>query len=1035
MRIEQIKEKGYQRIKRQNTLHFNNKAANPTFKEINYDIYFKSVDNSANINKALIIPKKDVTFTGYWDIINKATKEGALKIASNIKSKSLTSNEKPKNLIQIASKSLEETLLPYITKFDNRIFLGLHKDISSLKKLYKNSEPKLAKKIEALEAVSGNKEKIEYLYTNFISNNFYTFASRDTTKGYTGFWAKTKKLGKRNLVDLGLSSLNIDIKGKTPTEKAKIFNELPREEKMKFVAATVKHWVKEVMPVELDNLNRNNVKHLQHNVINQNFMKTDAAGIKKDLTDILDNNGIEELESVNIGNKNLVDFWIDTIEGDKASIDFSPARKKRKLMEIIDSQEDFNKIYQATIEETNKTTEQIKNTQEAYENILKEPELDETGKEILKEYQNHQLFLSVVHGGAKNKKITNLEISAIKVIDELAGEKKTIAQQAKKNLFEPLKDVNYMSGTQNAEVHQSRMDAMVSILMDKVDYSSPEEIAKIKQHVEFLAENTQACDVDLEPLLDDMRKCVYENRLLGDYGSSRAQALEEWERSSYQNYKEDNFNYKISWEMAHGAYVRYLKSSMPDDLLMMLCKVEEAIKTNDSSAFPLWENLKSKINQLFEKNGKKWPDIKNPKKPVDETMVLIETKMKEQNKDIMSPWLDLVNTAEEHFTKVQTNNALDEAIRKINTTQEVLATKPSEPIQKVLEDKKLHFTQKNFIARYADDENIFKMLSQPAINKNEAINSLVSTENANKSLFEAISFNFRNNLTQEKVNQLPEYADSYLKVLGHDSTKLNNKQKYELLVQTPIEELDLASVSVQKNWSENFLSKVVSEKALEEVKKLDPGYNTGVMVKQLDKISIQMDGQQRTLSEIANNIDHFIDVYQKTSAAIYSKLSEMSSTLDGIHADTSNIKGNMRAMVFQSIQSTKNPVLKEQLQGLLSDADSMGFSDFMKNLDAKQQRYNDDHPFNAFCNILKESGIGQFMLPLGALAVDTFAPGVGSFCLVHGMTRIGGLIKNNLGPAVNTAIQCSNPKVGFAASLLTKNKFGAEISAKDMLSS
>ena len=303
---------------------------------------------------------------------------------------------------------------------------------------------------------------------------------------------------------------------------------------------------------------------------------------------------------------------------------------------------------------------------------------------------------------------------------------------------------------------------------------------------------------------------------------------------------------------------------------------------------------------------------------------------------------------------------------------------------------------------------------------------------------------------------------------------MSAEQKFQLLAKITSEELELASHAVRKHVEEKILAPAMSNAIQDKVRALDPWHNTAQMVVRLDQVSVQLAGQQHTLEEIAGDIDHFIDVYRKTSSQMigtmrsgFSEVSsavrdglgdvqrtmrdgfdgmqttmrtgfdgvqttmrtgfdgvqstmrsgfgemtstmrsgfgemsstmrsgfgEMSSTmregfgglstslsgiatsLEGIHADTSSVRTNIKASLYKSIHSTRSPVLKQHLQGLLSANDRMEVSEFIRTVDREQKRYPYEHPIRWANGFVKDNIIRPTLRRLPAMLLSTLFGG------------------------------------------------------------
>lgn len=780
----------------------------------------------------------------------------------------------------IFSDSLE-AILPDIRALDKLQKLGKYRDVQSVKVLYVGTKSTLT------ELSTQELAQAQYLYNGFAQNTLLTLA-KSGDKKFSVFWAKNKKLGGKNLVDFWLSSVGIKTNGRTYAEKAKLLNDLPDENKQSLVGKTVDYWVKEILPKQLNILNKNDIALTNSRQSGKNIFNEISSDRKNRLIKIINKEGIARFEQERKGSKSLVDFWIDTIEGNRSAKEYTLAQKKRRLFEIVNSDEDLAKIYKATLEENDEVLTHVRNVQKAYQNVIDDTELDKNSKELLNEYFNSQLFLEIVTGKAKDKKsITSLEVTAQSIIKNLQNEKNTNIQEAKSNIFEPLSDFNYISRNAESGDVQSKIQIVISILKDKINNSLPTEAEKTKKAL-------------------------------------------------------INFNNTIS----------------------------------------------------------------------------------SASRETESAWKQLLTEAQQYFESSQAKKTTDISLEQIYTIQRALEKDLPSEIRTALEDKTLNNAQKTFIAKYKDDNNLINLLKKPAVNRREDIENLIASEQLNNNVFDALSNEFRKNISPETIKAMPEMSDTYIKLLGREPSNMTNTDKYYFLSEIPNEELELVSKNIKKYWSENYLSKYMNDNILEKVRAVDAGYQSAQISKKLDNISIQLDGQQHTLLDISNNIDHFIDVYKVNSAETNANLSQMAKTMEDIHVDTSNIKTNVKAMLFHSIQSTSDPVLKKEMGELLQDADRMELSQFLQTVEYKQKLYEQDHKIQKVCGMLKQVA-GPALLIGGAMAAGPFAPALVPFLAAHGAPMFSSLISSGtISHALNTAIQCSGAKVGFMASLISGGRYG-----------
>lgn len=982
MRVAAITVQNYPKRNEQNFKNAN--YSTPIQKQDNYDIYFKSLEGITNANKSSIKTSKNVSFTGLLDNLHKVAGTALVPVEKD-------AGQIAKTVVHSSAQLLQETVLPAIeAKTEVLGALGHFGSVDSVKALYQETKPEIVVKLDALVAADeGNAARVGRLYQEFATGNLLTLAS-EGDKGYTGFWAKNKRFGRKGLVNFWLEKAGMNPKGKTPAQKAEMLNGIDPEEKQRLIGDTIEHWVETILPRDLDKLRKKDLKHLEAAAKEHPFVESETEDVRGKMLSMIESDGIEQFEAIQQGDKNLVDFWLDTIDGEGAAKDFSAAQKKRRLIEILESSEDLDKLRQQTIAEAGRTSEQIKRAQSACQNLIAESELDQASQELLQTYQDSQLFFQVAIGGAKNAtSVANLEASTQRLLAELAQEQTTMLKEGRTKVFNPLRDLHYLtSDPGNDNTVQSGANDLATILRDKIKTATPAEIVQIKQgiHIEpkvpeltLDLEKLKVLWADLEANINGYDglcawSCVkeapqrYQNAIDRAYAKLRelGRHASDGERSTCEH----------NIDVANENWIKHSKyEKVP---LKETTEFNRLLAENNPDIATHWETFRqfimSKLDAKRQSSGYFSSSAKEEESKLTQQLnafgkafELIPKRedLKIQALAIVPQWLKLVDVAQGHFEGVQVAEVLDRGLKHRRTVQKALAQKPPVEIQQALEAKTLTPVQKDLVARYAGNPHLRNLLAQPAGKYGEDISNLAALEQLNWSWFDSMSEQFRTHLSLDTVNKAPKITDIYVHALGVDPTRLGPEQKYQLLSRVPSEELELASHAVRKYVEERVLVPAMSDAIQNKVRVLDPGHNTAQMVHQLDNISVQLDGQQHTLTEIAGNIDHFIDVYKETSARmigvmrkgfgdISSRLGGIARSLEGIHADTSSVRNNIKATLFQSIKNTRNRIYREELQGLLDDADKQELSEFMDTVNRRQKKFREDHPDEVIYEFVKD---------------------------------------------------------------------------------
>lgn len=987
MRVESITVQNSPNRKKQSVKNTN--YLTPIQKQTNYDLYFKSLEGISSTNKSSINSSRNIAF-------------GSLSNTGKVLVPVKDTEAVAKSVINKSVQLLQETVLSAVAaKTETVKALGPFGSVDSIKALYQVTKPEIVAKFDALlVADEGNAAKVEQLYHEFAKENLLTLASKGD-KNYTGYWAKNKKIGRKSLVNFWLEKAGIDPKGKTPAQKAEMLNGLATEAKQKLIGDTIEHWVETILPKELDKLNKKDLKHLEAAAKEHPFAKVGTEDIKDKMLSMVKNDGIEQFEAIQQGDKNLVEFWIDAIDGEGAVKNLSGTQRKRRLVEILESPEDFEKLRQQTIEGAGKTSEQIKRTQSAYQNLIEESELDQTSQELLKTYQDNQLFFQAVTGGAKNTTSTaNLEASTQKLLTELAKEQSDMIQKGRAKVFEPLRDARYLLTDPNSDTSaQSKTIDLTAIIGKKIAMSTPAETKKIQGNIQSLrdaVENSYPA-IEVETAFEKLSKEFLEVKKyytnLYDGASASVRLCKMFLKGDSQSGNQE----KIERDIAMIASAKKKKENAQDSLnvIQKIFDLLDKLHANFNDK----ENFFRTLSQIREKLPSNPGDSEPICHPLYDTIKGL--RKKRSVPDIykaLPSWLPIVDTAQRHFETVEVTEALDKGLKHRRTVQKVLAQKPAVEIQQALESKTLNPVQKDLVARYADNPHLKNLLSQPAGKYGEDISNLAAVEQLNWTLFDSISQQFRTHLSLDVVKQAPKLTDIYVHTLGLDPTKLSAEQKYKFLSSVPSEELELASHAVRNHVEENFLVPAMSNAIQDKVRILDPGHNTAQMVHQLDKVNIQLANQQYTLNEISSNIDYFINTYKETSAEMIGTMKQgfngvardmkegfngvsrgmkegfnkmatvmgdgfddvsgnlvvIAKSLEDMHADTSSIRNNIKISLFQSIKNTKNSIYREELQGLMKYSEKQELSEFMKTVSRKQKEFRRDHPDEALYEFVKD---------------------------------------------------------------------------------
>lgn len=714
--------------------------------------------------------------------------------------------------------------------------LGEYANIDSLRKHYSGSNPVLANKLNEL-CSNGNSKKVEILYDKFINDTLQTIANPEPKK-FTTLWTINKKLGDQNLANFWLKSLDKNTSNKKPAEKTSMINNLSDDERKQLIEVTTNHFIEKVLPKELNKQNNTDLNDLKESLeYTEDVAKQIQQGQKEAIAGLLKNDGYEKLKTTVIGHKNIIDLWIDSVEGEGASQKYTQRLKQNRILSLINDPNNTDKIVNTTLEQACNHKESIKTAKNAYSNIIEnEAELEESHKKLLKEYENSKLFFYVVTNKANPSDLAEIEVNTINTTKDIVRQKKEIEGKTRKNIFEPVRDLRNIYKNQDNPEMQEKIDFVFNMLQDKINSSSKPEANKTK----------------------------------------------------------------------------------------------------------------IKIAQL-------------------------QRKTEENSDNIANIWADLVDDAQKHFEHHVLSEVTTKNIELLNSMNNRLKEEKDKTILNAISDKSLNtIEQKEFISRYKDDNNLKTILKNSGINKKESIDSLLYLEAINKQVFKSESEFFRGNITDETVKTKENLVNKYISALGKDYSPMSIEQKTEFLCSIAPEELKLTAHIVYKNWEKDELSKFMSEKFVE----VDHENNINAQGKNivnelkkvntsLDKINININGQNHTLLEISTNFNKFSDMYLISQEAQHNELCNMAKQLASINKNTMNIEANTKALVANALKDIDDPRLRDEMKALLPEDTRVDLSKFLEIVNKKAQEEKNEKRKK---RLLLIAGLVAAVVTAGAIA-------------------------------------------------------------------
>ena len=305
-------------------------------------------------------------------------------------------------------------------------------DLSYLIKYYKNFNPELSDKIKNV-IQSENANIARKLFKEFYTSNLKTLNSRNKEKFFSLTFVENAMIGKENLVDFWLKVI-----GKNPennVDKIKILNNLSSQEKSEITNASVKYWLDEVLPEQINSQKHNNISFVQKDI---DFTKTLIKKLEKSPQSIvsdLDNKTFyKKLSDTEINQQKITDIWINS----KMPKNLGSERLKKEYLKTLIENPDLRQIIIAkTAENTEIAQNFLNNYKSACQDIIdNETDISKTEKEILKNFKNDKNLYNYTFNKTEDKKnIPEIETVILSAITQISKEYETLSIKAQKEIF------------------------------------------------------------------------------------------------------------------------------------------------------------------------------------------------------------------------------------------------------------------------------------------------------------------------------------------------------------------------------------------------------------------------------------------------------------------------------------------------------------------------------------------------------------------------------------------------------------------------
>lgn len=306
---------------------------------------------------------------------------------------------------------------------------------------------------------------------------------------------------------------------------------------------------------------------------------------------------------------------------------------------------------------------------------------------------------------------------------------------------------------------------------------------------------------------------------------------------------------------------------------------------------------------------------------------LENSRLEGNEKEFEAIWTSLVKTAQSYFETTMLNDLTDRNIELVNSINTKKANIEDKTILKLLENRSLTIEQKDFVARYAQNDSFKAMVKNQNIDINGIIEDLL--------LFEA-----------------------------------SNQQ---LIYDTNIE------------FSEEIFDSMMSNKFREVNQKAKDIYiQTNRIVSKLDDINSSINSQSEIISAFANNFSNYANSSLVLQAAQLKQLIEANKLLFSINANTKEISSHARVITgTKLLELEKNEYYRDivpQLVQLLPKDEQVDIEDFLSKVDnlAKKEKNS----------IRKKKIIKAAIIIAGAVAAGVAAYYFGTAVISHLFSQV-----------------------------------------------
>lgn len=382
--------------------------------------------------------------------------------------------------------------------------LGQYSDFDSAIATYKGKDKQAISSLTDLDSDKHNRAR--QVYNEFAESTLKPLADAGKSgKEFSQHWVKNKEVAGQNLTDLWLATLGEKrIEQKTPEQKQEIINQLSSIPTMKqqLIAKTVDTCLRKIMPAAIRTGPANDFAEIEKPAKRAQFalkytQKAFDDNRQKYLTGILSDRNIAKLENARLGDKRLVDIWLDAAYGDGSAAELQHIEDRKEALKVTAQDPDLaKKVLEQTIAVAEKSSEHIRKAKAAYQTVINTSDLDSDSKQLLTDYQNSQLFLNIVFARTPEQKRQLpffLSSSTREILKDLTAERNEARKEFKETVIEPLRDTENIYYSDNEE-DKLKLGVVFGLLSNRANFGNEQETKEATEKLDKFAKTCKGSD-------------------------------------------------------------------------------------------------------------------------------------------------------------------------------------------------------------------------------------------------------------------------------------------------------------------------------------------------------------------------------------------------------------------------------------------------------------------------------------------------------------------------------------------------------------